>query len=115
MSYHERVKYCQRQVENAQKKLQQAWFNNFEEVASEVILNILTSSWRRDVAISLIRDYYQEFYGISVSGSGVLDQLRQEQYIGDSRDEVAWGEHDWFVFLKDRGKQVAEGLLPILQ
>lgn len=115
MSYHEKIKYYQRQTGNTQRKLQQAWLNNFEEVASEIILNVLTTSWRRDIAISLIRDYYQEFYGISVNGSWILDQLRREDYIGDFRDEVAWGEHDYFIFLKDRGKQVTEGLLPILQ
>lgn len=114
LDFYGKVKYYQRQMENTQKKLRQVWFNNFDDVACEVILNILTESWRRDVARSLIRDYYQEFYAISVSGSWILSQLRREEYIGDFRDEVAWGEHDWFVFLKDRGKQVVEGLLPVL-
>lgn len=72
MDYHAKIKYYQRQLEITQEKLRQVWLNNFEEVASEVILNVLTTNWHRSLAGELVRDYYEEFYGISTAGFGIL-------------------------------------------
>lgn len=111
--FYDEVRGCHERVEVAQEMLRQVWLDNFEAVASEVILNVLTEGWRRDVAGMLIVDYYWEFYNVQASGHGILDQLEREGYVGQSRSETGWGEHDWFTYLKEKGRKIVECEIPL--
>lgn len=108
MTYTDMLKYYQTKVENLQKRISHTWLNNFDDVAAEVLINAGIDTYRVDIARKLIEDYYNEFYGILANGSGILRQLEVEGYTGQSREEVGWGEHDYFVHLKDKGRKIVE-------
>ena len=96
-NWHGTVRNHQQQSESSQQELEQAWLDNFGEVASEVITNVLTAGWRDDLARRLVQDYYEEFHGIKVSGYWILEQLERRGYISYFKDDIAWGEKGYFV------------------
>ena len=98
-----------RKLEKLSEDFTEALKSRIDEIAPEVILNILTTGWRHDIANEVVETYYEEVYGISINGYYLIDLLKDNDYIYSSREEVAWGEHDYFIYLREKGKKIRDG------
>lgn len=104
-SYQDKIRALHKEIRRKNKQVSRLLETNLDIILEEVIVNVEFNDHRRDKVFGMIELYF-DLLTIPVNGIWVWEGLRTHGLAYETRDEVGWGEHDYFIHLTEKGLSV---------
>ncbi len=107
-TYHEILRRLQLEKAEIEEQIDYTIEDSWGEILTEVLINVDFDGCRRNIMRKMMSSYFYKLELSSLNTSSVLDALEKSQYVSVSKEEVAWGEKDYFISLTEKGRQVRD-------